>query len=240
MKTLFVSSLLAALMFAILGTLSYSLPSDIVKNNTVKLKWDHNDPLPEGYRIFQKIDGGSYDYQNPEWQGVENTATLDKRGPVYPDLLPVTNLTAVYNADEKTIVLNWRQENPEENNDTYYYVVRAYKGEHESIDSNEVSINLVAINEPTKFAIYYTETPGENYTEFTSIDYVNDGFEHVLIKPFTFVKPGENKNIYFAIVTFGLEGTYSQNSEEAMVTIDRSNEVPAPSGLDIEVVFPVE
>ncbi len=70
----------------------------------VVLEWDPNLPIPDGYKVFYRIGGQSYNYNNPVWTGIENTCTI-------------TEL---------------------ENNQTYYFVVRAFNGESESGDSNEV------------------------------------------------------------------------------------------------------
>ena len=70
----------------------------------VTVTWDHNDPLPDGYRIFVRLPGAAYDYDSPAWEDAGNSATL--AGPA----LGVT----------------------------HYYVVRAYEGELESVDSDEV------------------------------------------------------------------------------------------------------
>lgn len=36
-----------------------------VAQASVTLEWDANDPSPEGYRLFRKVDGGQYDYASP-------------------------------------------------------------------------------------------------------------------------------------------------------------------------------
>jgi hypothetical protein len=75
----------------------------------VKYAWDHNDPLPEGYRLFLRYGTEAYDYTAPVWQGIENSTTS----------IPV----------DKSRV--------------FHAVVRAYVGEYESADSNEVSWAVV-------------------------------------------------------------------------------------------------
>jgi len=35
----------------------------------VTLKWNANNPSPEGYLLFGREEGQSYDYNNPWWQG---------------------------------------------------------------------------------------------------------------------------------------------------------------------------
>lgn len=44
---------------------------------SVRLAWDANDPVPEGYRIFVRPAGGAYDYAVPAWQGPETTGAVD-------------------------------------------------------------------------------------------------------------------------------------------------------------------
>jgi hypothetical protein len=51
---------------------TYSIP----QTTGVKLSWDHNDPLPEGYRVFQRKDGQAYDYSTPVWTGANNSCTV--------------------------------------------------------------------------------------------------------------------------------------------------------------------
>ena len=44
---------------------------------SVTLAWDPNDPTPEGYKIFVREQGQTYDYNNPAWSGPETRHTLD-------------------------------------------------------------------------------------------------------------------------------------------------------------------
>ena len=80
---------------------TYSVP----QTAEAKISWDHNDPLPEGYRVYQRKSGQAYDYSSPVWTGANNSGV-------------------VYNLEYDT---------------TYYFVVRAYEGTLESVDSDEVS-----------------------------------------------------------------------------------------------------
>jgi hypothetical protein len=41
----------------------------------VQLAWDANDPAPDGYRMFQRLESAAYDYTAPIWQGAENLMT---------------------------------------------------------------------------------------------------------------------------------------------------------------------
>lgn len=42
----------------------------------VTLRWDPNDPVPEGYRVFAREDGQSYNYDHPLWENSQTTCTL--------------------------------------------------------------------------------------------------------------------------------------------------------------------
>jgi hypothetical protein len=42
----------------------------------IGLIWDHNDPMPDGYRVFHRESGQYYDYENPDWEGVLNTCVI--------------------------------------------------------------------------------------------------------------------------------------------------------------------
>ncbi len=76
----------------------------------VTLAWDANQPAPQGYLIFQRQQGAVYDYANPVWPTDGNDHT--------ETTCTITNLA---------------------DNVTYFFVVRAYVGNDQSGDSNEVS-----------------------------------------------------------------------------------------------------
>ncbi len=42
----------------------------------VTLAWDTNNPAPDGYRVYRRAEGGSYNYSSPSWTGAATTATL--------------------------------------------------------------------------------------------------------------------------------------------------------------------
>ncbi len=94
--------LIITIIFVAIFTLSISE----AHSANVTLQWDANNPAPEGYRVFARLSGQSYNYNTPAWEGATATCTI-------------TGLS------EST---------------TYYFVVRAYEGENESGDSNEVSL----------------------------------------------------------------------------------------------------
>ena len=75
----------------------------------VTLAWDGNTPAPEGYRVYQRMEGQSYNYASPVW-------------PQAGDDPSATSCTLNDLVDDTS----------------YYFVVRAYVGADESGDSNEV------------------------------------------------------------------------------------------------------
>jgi hypothetical protein len=94
----------------VLATLFLSLIFAAVAGATVTLEWDPNDPAPEGYRLFRRVDGEAYDYS-----------------------APLGTVTGTRYEDDTILA-----------GETYYYVVRAYEGDNESGDSNEVSYTAPA------------------------------------------------------------------------------------------------
>ena len=42
----------------------------------VMLAWDPNHPAPDGYRIYQRTEGQSYDYSQPSWTGADTSGTI--------------------------------------------------------------------------------------------------------------------------------------------------------------------
>ena len=44
---------------------------------SVTLRWDPNDPAPEGYRVFARKSDQVYNYNQPDWQGAATTCTLN-------------------------------------------------------------------------------------------------------------------------------------------------------------------
>ncbi len=93
----------------------------IVQAAQVTLAWDPNVPTPDGYRVFQRVEGQNYDYSSPVWPGpgddpVQTSCTLD-------------NLA---------------------DGESYYFVVRAYVGSDLSGDSNEI-LHTTGQAEPTVY-----------------------------------------------------------------------------------------
>lgn len=76
----------------------------------VTLAWDVKNQTPDGFRVFQRAEGQTYDYANPAWP-------TDGRDHIQ------TSCTIANLADGAK----------------YYFVVRAYAGHNQSDDSNEVT-----------------------------------------------------------------------------------------------------
>lgn len=79
----------------------------ICEAGEVTLQWDANSENVDGYRLFWRIEGTTYDYERS----------------VLPDNFQATTYTI------KNLIPSA----------TYYFVARAYRGENESGDSNEVT-----------------------------------------------------------------------------------------------------
>ncbi|WP_319408133.1 fibronectin type III domain-containing protein [uncultured Desulfosarcina sp.] len=44
---------------------------------SVSLRWDPNDPAPQGYRVFARKIDQAYDYSRPDWEGASTSCTVD-------------------------------------------------------------------------------------------------------------------------------------------------------------------
>ena len=47
----------------------------VVAAAQVTLQWDANDPVPQGYKLFQRQAGQSYNYAAPIWTGAAVVAS---------------------------------------------------------------------------------------------------------------------------------------------------------------------
>jgi hypothetical protein len=89
----------------------------ILHASQVTLAWDPSDSDVEGYNLYMRVEGQTYDYTSPVWSGPSTTCTIDQL---------------------------------EDN--TYYFVARAYAASDESIDSNEVEYKVVVNTAPASEA----------------------------------------------------------------------------------------
>lgn len=61
----------------ILVPLVMLLATTAVTAASVSLRWDPNDPAPEGYRLFTRKSGQAYNYSQPAWEGAATTCTIN-------------------------------------------------------------------------------------------------------------------------------------------------------------------
>jgi hypothetical protein len=71
MFTLIVAAVILST-YPALSAQTYTVP----QTTGVTLNWDCNDPSPEGYRIYQRTEGNTYDYSKPVWTGAKPTSTV--------------------------------------------------------------------------------------------------------------------------------------------------------------------
>lgn len=100
--------------------LSYAAPC-IALAAQVSLAWQPNESSANGYRVYQRLAGESYNYNSPVWTyegdaNNQNSCTIDGL----------------------------------EDDRTYYFVIRACKSDIESSDSNEVEFNASLANSNKK------------------------------------------------------------------------------------------
>jgi hypothetical protein len=210
-------------------------------SETIQLEWDYtteNQAKIDGFKLFmKKLPAKEYDYGNP----VATISPSDRK----------------YQIDV----------NPGENeNITYSFVVRAYKDDKESTDSNQIDYLVVGIvpaipvslageyNSETsilslswkqplddydvwKWIVYY-RLKGDN--KFTEIGTVDKGQSLTLTKAFDAVKPGQSKTVFFTVVAFRRDNTvHSKNAAEFSIIIDRRVPPVPPDNLIINIEIPV-
>lgn len=65
----------------LLLTILFLLVSVPVFGAEVTLQWDANDPIPDGYRIFQRLEDEEYNYTAPAWDGTDTTCVIQNLEP---------------------------------------------------------------------------------------------------------------------------------------------------------------
>lgn len=68
--------LLIGLTLFSLTTFVYAETFSVPQTTGVTLAWDANDPVPDGYHIYQRTEGQAYDYSQPVWTTTSTTATI--------------------------------------------------------------------------------------------------------------------------------------------------------------------
>jgi hypothetical protein len=211
----------------------------------ITLAWDANNPSPDGYRLFMRINDGAYDYDSP----------------VVFERFPNGNI-----ASDLTTIQVPGLEGVPYNKTKYYFVLRAFLGTDESGDSNEVMhpVDRTAPNtvvdltgsysrddknislhftqhdyeKVSYWTVYFSEVSGGPYTEFESVHNTGTA-NNTITRPFTYVSEGDAKIIYFVIVAFRDSDVHSADSNEIDVYVDR-RELVIPQQLRIVISVPVE
>lgn len=202
----------------------------------IMLSWDMPEQTIDGVKIFQKTakDGDIYDYFNP-------VAVV--QSPATSAVLDVPG--------EPDAVLK------------YLWVARAYRGDIESIDSNEVNYKVVNIppaiphsltasyaddtvtlawQQPVdghpieKWTVFYRTDPSDEYTQLGN---VTDENNLKLTSDISGIAPaGQKTEISFVVVAYRYSGVFSADSQEVKLTIDRE-EVSPIQNLKIEIEIPL-
>jgi len=198
-----------------------------VNAQQVTLEWDAQDPTPDGFRLFYRLDQVAYDYTSPIYDGAGDvfTATV-----TIPDLTlegavltPANSLYAIYDRATSSITFGFNQGDLEAVQRDVFFVARAYLNgppAEESGDSNEVSTTQSLTDTVDHWQIYYSEDQ-VNWIDFVSVNTATE-----ITEPFTYVTEGQVKTIYFTVVTFGASGAFSANAAPVSVVIDRRTLVP--------------
>ncbi len=226
-----------ALMIALLPSFAFS--------EEIKLTWDYQLSAIDGFRCYQKTAyaNDNYDFDSP---------VKTKNFPTGDIPAEVTEITIDLEGEENAVL-------------KYLFVCRAFKGNLESENSNEVSYKVVRTIPPApvglsgfydnaagsihieweqpqdghivyKWAVYYRL---EGQIEYSDLGIVNYGHDLILESPFDVVAEGEKKSVFFTVVAFRRSGVYSSNSEEYGIEIDRGFVGPIEN-LKIEVDIPLE
>lgn len=193
----------------------------------VQLEWTPNTPNPDGYRLYQKDGGGAYDYANPVVLPSTGGASGDIPGNLTTAIVPDLGVDG--------------------RSTKYCWVLRAFIGQDDSGDSNEVcyNVDLRVPPEPSsvsaswdkesssitvqwnqdpsvpvkEWKVYYSLTSGSSYQLIDTVS--NDGSSHSITASFSAVPAGDRATVYFTVVAFRSDTLFSQNSGEVVVDVDR-------------------
>ena len=227
-------------LFMAMALVLVTAPFAVAKMVEVGFTWDTNiEPNVAGYGVFQRVEGGDYDYDQPIYEACEHA-----EAGCYTD---VTN---------KVNELTHEFDTPDGQKVTYQWVARAKDtDENWSGDSNEVTFtfdltplplitDLAAIyNEQTKlltltwtqndserivnWRVYQSlNSPGGPYVEITNVVWDGSSTTITASHPIT-VPDHQTLTYYFVIVAFVNDGVASPNSNEVSVSFESA----APSNV---------
>jgi hypothetical protein len=203
----------------------------------VTLSLDPNGEEPTQYKIYQRLDGEEYDYANP----IQVLGLVPDFTVTLPDLHPAppaaTIDEAAFNRGEQQIYLTWSQSSITETI-RYYWVSRsAIPPDLESADSNEVSHDITGTSSVTRWEVYYSLTSGGPWERLDTV--TNDGqAEASLTNSLTAAPDDQLTTVYFTVVAFYSDDTFSPNSAEVSIEVDRRQ--LEPPILTKQVVIPVQ
>lgn len=174
---------------------TYSIP----QTAEVTLAWDPNDPAPDGYRVYQRSEGNSYNYSEPSWTGPGTTGTvynLDWDTTYYFVVRAYAGTQESADSEEVSFV----SPSPE----LTTYVVTATAGENGSISPGG-AVDVVEASDQT-----FTITPQAGYHV---ADVKVDGLSKGAIASYTFSQVTANHTIdaSFAIDTHIISATAGAN-----------------------------
>ena len=218
----------------------------------IRLQWDPVDGV-DGYLLYQAIRA-----QNPDTGQQEHTFDFSspitneqfRDGKIPQDVTQLSvELPGVEGADTK-----------------YMFVARAFRGDEQSENSNEVSyvVSLVPPLPATELIGGYDknagiisiawEQPQDEYEwrtvshwivyyrigdgEWTAIGRIDSDHDLTMEAPFDAVAEEEQASVDFVIVSYRRSGVYSANSQILTLDIDR-RDVPPVQNLRINIEIPV-
>ena len=199
-RTLVVAALTAVALF-FTPTLSIAVQAT--------LAWDPNDPVPEGYRIYQRAEGQAYDYSRPSWEGADNSGTVE-------DLAGDTTYYFVVRAYDDTA------ESADSNEVSFYsqspvlptYTISATSGDHGGISPN----GPISVDENASQTFLISPDAGYHVA-----DVFVDGASIGAVTSYTFNQVATNHtiNAVFAIDTYTITASAGTNGSISPAGITR-------------------
>lgn len=210
----------------------------------VTLEWDPNTVAPDVYRLFQRINDELYDYKNPVKIPLvaEDGNIPGNRSTVTVLDLGVENQVTTYKWVIRAALLDPPLESGDSNEASIDIDLRYPTPPSDltgSFDRNTSQLTLRWGQDETipvsDWKVMYSNTTGGPYTDIGVVPFSS---EAVYSAPLTIVPSGEKRTVYFVVVSYRIDGTYSQNSAELAVLVDRRVVMP-PNLRKATLVIPV-